>query len=133
MKYRIQDSTKIKGFHEQLSATTYMRLTTEKLIWFRKIADTIGSMKSRALAGFHAFTGCDTTGNCTGKGKMSWWKHFVKAHTNIIGVFVSVGASHEINSAVLDQLQMFTCNVCCPAMKCQMRIILFRHVHATSR
>ncbi len=102
-------------FHEQVSAT--MRLTTEKLFCIKKIADTIGSIKSKALAGFHAFTGCDTTGKFTGKEKLSWWKHVAKAHANIIEAFVSLSASHEINDAVLDQLEMFTCNVYCPAIK----------------
>ena len=104
-------------FHEQLSATTYMRQTTEKLICIKKIADRIGSRKSKALSGFHAFTECDTTGKFTEKGKLSWWKHFAKADNNVIEAFVSLGASHEIYGAVLDQLEMVTCNVYCPAIK----------------
>ena len=94
-----------------------MRLTTEKLVCIKKIADTIGFMKSKALAGLHAFTGCDTTGKFTGKGKLSWWKQFAKADDNIIAAFLSLGSSHQINGAVLDQLEMFTCNVYCPAIK----------------
>ena len=74
-------------------------------------------MKSKALAGFHAFTGCDTSGKFTGKRKMSWWKHFAQADASIIEAFFSLGASHDINDAVLDRLEMFTCSVYCPAIK----------------
>ena len=72
-------------------------------------------MKSKALAVLHAFTGCDTTRKFTGKGKLSWWKQFAKADESIIAAFLSLGLSHQVNGAVLGQLEMFT--VYCPAIK----------------
>ena len=68
-----------------------MLLKTEALVCIKKIADTIGFMKSKALAGFHAFTGCDTTIKFTGKGKLSWWKQFAKDDESIIAAFLSLG------------------------------------------
>ena len=44
-------------------------------------------------------------------------EYFAQADANITEAFVSLSASHEINDAVLDQLEMFTCSVRCPAIK----------------
>ena len=46
----------------------------KRVIFLKHICDSIGERIAAALPGFHAFTGCDTTGHFAGKGKQGCWK-----------------------------------------------------------
>ena len=45
------------------------------------IYTTLGERRALALRGFHALSGCDTTGHILGKSKTAWWNAFVTAVT----------------------------------------------------
>jgi len=65
----------------QLGPQTYVLNGTGskcKLLLLQPIYDALGSDMVAALPGFHAFTGCDTTGSCSGKARIYVGKHFRK-------------------------------------------------------
>ncbi|XP_055683740.1 uncharacterized protein LOC129790305 [Lutzomyia longipalpis] len=53
------------------------------------IAHSLGEKKARALRGFHAFSGCDTTSFLMGKGKKTLWKTFLN-HTEALDAFYEI-------------------------------------------
>ena len=60
-----QESFFVPHPHEQISV--------------RDIASALGPLKTAAPPGFHAISGCDSTGCLVGKGKLSYWKAFASA------------------------------------------------------
>ena len=49
---------------------------SRELIVLKPIYNVLGCPLVRALIGFHNFTGCDTAGRFSGKGKITCWKSF---------------------------------------------------------
>ena len=69
------------------------------------IASSLGPERSKALAAFHAFTGCDTVSCFAGRGKktaMEAWK----ACPEVTSAFVSLSSPLvQINDGIMEQLE----------------------------
>jgi len=86
------------------------------------------------LPGFHAFTGCDTTGRFSGKGKQLCWKAFKKVSKTVLSAFTNLGQRpqlQEIDFLLLEE------SVCChyqPKSKethiSKVQWNIFKHVQA---
>ena len=77
----------------------------------RSIYNSLGELKSLALPGFHAISGCDTTGCLNGKGKLSYWKVFEAASDEQLVAFAELGKNPEITSDIVDQIEQYTCKI----------------------
>ena len=69
----------------------------------------------KALPGFHAFSGCDQTGNICGKSKVSCWNTLKKAERPILDAFSSLGTSDTISDDVYMKLERFVCQLYIPS------------------
>ena len=59
---------------------------SHRRISIKKLADSLGQLRSQALVFFHAFTGCDTTSAFKGIGKKKSYEA-LKAYTEIETIF----------------------------------------------
>ena len=73
--------------------------------------DAIGPIIAESLLGFHALTGCDTTGNFTGKGKVTCWNTLKAARPNVIRVFGQLGKTNKLSQDTFDALEKFVCSL----------------------
>ena len=76
------------------------------------ISALMGNSKSQALAGFHAFTGCDTTSQFRGKGKktaIEAWKCFPEVTEAFETMMKKPFVSIEIESPTFKLLERFVC------------------------
>ena len=51
----------------------------DEMINITHIHESLRERKTKALSGLHSFSGCDTVGKFTGKGKRSWLQTFMSA------------------------------------------------------
>jgi hypothetical protein len=86
-------------------------------VLLKPIYDALGSDLVATLPGFHAFTGCDTTGRFAGKGKKSCWKVFQKASKGVIGAFGNLGKGKQPSSEDNKLLEEFVCRLYQPKTK----------------
>lgn len=77
----------------------------------KNIYVSLGPLKSSAQPGFHAISGCDTTGSLFGKGKLSCWEAFVSASEEELTALQKLGTSDLVPDDVLHQLEIFICRV----------------------
>ena len=56
--------------------------------------DAVGPIVTESLPGFHAMTGCDTTGKFSGKGKVTCWNTLKAARPNVITTFGQLGKTN---------------------------------------
>jgi hypothetical protein len=79
-------------------------------------SQTFSSFNSLAasLPGFHAFTGCDTTGHFAGKGKEGCWKALKKSTNNVIEAFTQLGTTRTISPEMEIALEQFVCELQLP-------------------
>ena len=75
------------------------------------IYDALGENKVQALRGFHAISGCDTTGHIFGTSKTSWWKIFLKSDDSVIRSLTALGKGPEPTEEVLEGCEEFICQV----------------------
>ena len=99
-------------YAESLTQVTFFR--TGRGIDLRDINihscyEALGATKSKALLGFHTFTGCDQTGRLfNGISKTSWWKQFSVAENSVLDAFAQLGSSECLPSlATLEALESF--------------------------
>lgn len=85
-----------------------------RTIFLKPIYDSIGARLADALPGFHAFTGCDTTGHFAGKGKQRCWKALKKSRDNVIAAFVQLGTTDTISPEMERALEQFVCQLYLP-------------------
>ena len=88
---------------------TYIDLT--------KASVNLGITVSRALLGYHAYTGCDSVSSFAGKGKMSGLK-LLMTNVNYQNLFLKVGISWNVSDSMFDALQKFTCLIYDANTKC---------------
>ena len=74
-------------------------------ISIRSIYQSLGELKSSALSGFHAFSGCDTTECLNGKGKLSYWKAFMAATDEQLVAYTQLGKDPAITSDIVDKIE----------------------------
>ena len=71
--------------------------------------------KSQSLLGFHAFTGCDTTGRFSGKSKATWFKLFLNTDENTTDAFQALSNVTSLSEATEKTLSSFVCRAYCPS------------------
>ena len=86
----------------------------QRLVPLKPIHDVLGNEKAKALLGFHAFTGCDTTGRFAGKGKRTCWKAFNKSSQQVIQAFCELGAGTVPSAETVKSLEKFVCHMYSP-------------------
>lgn len=99
----------------QLGENTCMIVGTgekRRIVPIKPVHDAVGSTIAEALPGFHAFTGCDTTGKFTGKGKVTCWNTLTAARPNVIRAF-GLGETNELSQNTFDALEEFVCRLYC--------------------
>ena len=77
----------------------------------RDIAAALGPLKTSALPGFHALSGCDSTGCLVGKGKLSYWKAFASAGDTTLKALASLGSTKIVPDEIVEELEAFICQV----------------------
>ena len=71
----------------------------------------IGAERAAALPGFHALTGCDTTGHIQGKGKPTCFKSFMKASDDVIHALAELSVGVYPSPEVLAGCEKFVCQL----------------------
>ena len=85
-----------------------------RVVYLKPIYDSIGERLAAALPGFHAFTGCDTTGRFAGKGKQRCWKCLKKCKDDVITAFSNLGTTAKISPEIERALEQFVCQLYLP-------------------
>lgn len=85
-----------------------------RTVSLKPIYDGIGEHLAAALPGFHAFTGCDTTGHFAGKGKPTCWKALRKSTDNVLEAFVQLGTTDAVSPEVEIALERYVCQLYLP-------------------
>ena len=85
---------------------------TRKVVQLRPIYDKLGPSVADALIIFHCFTGCDSTGRFSGKGKITCWKYFCKSNSNIVKGFCDLGELDEPSQKTAQSLHEYVCYYC---------------------
>ena len=67
----------------------------------------LGGQKAAALPGFHALSGCDSTGSLAGKGKLSFWKAFTNAPISTIEALAQVGSTAGLKADEMKLKDLF--------------------------
>ena len=86
------------GHKTSIITGTGIQRRTVKL---KPIYDALGENKVHALRGFHAISGCDTTGHIYGTSKTTWWKSFIKSNDKVIISLTELGKGLEPTEEVL--------------------------------
>ena len=84
----------VSCFHQVNCKSMYLNWSTEELIDLTLIASSLDDEKAKALAGYHALTGCDTVEKFTSKSKEVWTKHFLQADSKILNAFCRYPQEH---------------------------------------
>ena len=82
-----------------------------RCIHLNSIYDAIGPNRVAALPGFHAFTGCETTGKFNGKGKTTCWNVFQEASEESLQSFSMLGDLSQSVDELLPGLETFVCRL----------------------
>ena len=61
--------------------------------------------------GLHALSGTDITGSFAGKGKATWWKIFMKADEEKIGILANLGTRGHPSADTLTGIEKRVCQV----------------------
>jgi len=80
-------------------------MNEDRVIDIQKSVQVLGHDKAKALIGFHAFTGCDTTEKFRSKTKLKWWKMFEKSSATIVRAFSSLGKSENLDEDTINDLE----------------------------
>ena len=107
--------------------------TSRELIVLKPIYDVLGCPLVRALIGFHNFTGCDTVGRFSGKGKITSWKSFKNFkgwQDHCLQIHWSWTGRHAIWSSNLSTLERYICQLYLPGISNEdpggVRLLLFK-------
>lgn len=97
--------------YERLPEESYFVPNASEQVSLKDLFYSIGSLKASALPGFHALSGCDTTGSLMGKGKLSYWKAFQSADEKMIKAIATLGTSETLSDYVIEEIEAFICKV----------------------
>jgi hypothetical protein len=97
--------------YQRLPVDSFFVPQPDNYISIQRIFLTLGPMKASALPGFHAISGCDTTGALVGKGKLSYWKAFISSDDNLFQALESLGTSEVVNDEICSEIEAFICRV----------------------
>lgn len=88
--------------------------TNRRVLPLLPIQNALGEERAQALMGFHAISGCDTTGRIFGKSKTLWWKAFMDCGDDIVGALARLGQESEPSCEVLGHCEAFICKLLGP-------------------
>jgi hypothetical protein len=97
--------------YPRLPENTYFVPHLDNKISIKGIYMSLGSMKASALPGFHALSGCDTTGALAGKGKLSYWKAFVSSNNELFQALALLGTTETVTEDICSEIESFICRV----------------------
>ena len=83
-----------------------------QLIW-----TALGVDRAKGISTFHAFTGADSTGRFSGVGKITWFKIYLKAESNVIQGFQMLSENNEVTEDLISTSASFVCAAYCPIFK----------------
>ena len=104
--------------YPRLPDESYFVPSTERHISISQIYKALGNLKASALPGFHAISGCDTTGSLKGKRKLSYWKVFESARESALVALSQLGCNATVTGDIINTLEQFICRVYQPSSKC---------------
>ncbi len=84
------------------------------------IYDAIGDTRTRALIGFHALSGSDTTGRIFGKSKTAWWNVFLSSSDEVLGVLEELGVGDQPGEQTLTSCEEVLSQLLSPS-KCTIK------------
>lgn len=76
----------------------YFEHRMNRFISLRPIYNALDPLKASALPELHSLSGCDTTGSFVNKGKLTWWKAFQCATTDVVECLANLGTSPDISA-----------------------------------
>jgi len=88
-----------------------------RTIRLEPIYEALGNRFIAALPGFHSFTGCDTVGQFSGKGKVSCWNTLQKVEEYVIEAFIQLGMSVLPSSETIKSLEAYVCQLYAPELR----------------
>ena len=81
----------------------------QRRVHLQPIYDKLGIEKAKALPGYHAITGSDTTGQICGVGKKKSFTVFMKLPVNIINTLLQLGQDDMPSSEIIARYEQFLC------------------------
>ncbi len=84
------------------------------------IYDAIGDTRTRALIGFHALSGSDTTGRIFGKSKTAWWNVFLSSSDEVLGALEELGVGDQPGEQTLTSCEEVISQLLSPS-KCTIK------------
>ena len=102
----------------------------QRKIKLKPIYLAIGPDRAAALPGFHAITGCDTTGHLQGKGKATCFKSFLKAGDDVVNALSELGVGVYPAPDVLAGCEKFLCQLFKPGSESakELRWLMFKQL-----
>jgi hypothetical protein len=101
----------ISFFKELPSSCTFLtgKNDSRRKIDIKQIYDNLGPDRVSAILGFHALTGCDTTGKFAGRSKETAFKLFLNANESILKALASLGSDNFNIDIEYNFLEQFVC------------------------
>ena len=101
------------AFRENIRASLFQKCGTQTRTRFIDISNvaSVGPDVYKALLGMHAFTGCDTVGAFTGKGKIRALT-ILKANAEFKEAFAQLGVQWNLPPNSHVKLEEFVCKLC---------------------
>lgn len=97
--------------YPRLPEHTFFVPSSGEAISVANIFLSLGALKASALPGFHALSGCDSTGSLFGKGKLSYWKSFISSSEEELIALQKLGTSDLVTDDIVNQVEAFICRV----------------------
>ena len=99
-------------YFEEIPSTTVFK-TTEHCYVLKKIVEKLTYKMQKALLGFHAFSGCDQTGEFHGFTKNSCWDVFENSSNEIFDAFGNLGTTNLTPNIDYPSLESFVMSLYC--------------------
>lgn len=100
------------------------------------IVRALGSARTAALPGFHAWSGADITGSFAGKGKLKCWKALLDADEDSVTALADLGTTTNPTSSTVAAIEKLVCQLYKPKTRISevkdLRWLLFRKKQAES-
>ena len=80
-------------------------------VYLLPILHALGRSRVKALRGFHAISGYDTTGRIFGKSKLAWRNAFINANDRMLNALAELGIGEKPSEEVLRGCEEFICSL----------------------
>ena len=100
------------------------------------IVRALGAARTKALPGFHAWSGADVPGNFAFKGKLECWKAFLEGDEECVTALADLGSTIHPTAGMFYAIEKLVCQLYLPKTKIyslkDLRWLLFRRKQAES-